>query len=342
MTRTSVLLLFGGQSPEHEVSIASARNVYAAMDDRTYDITLCYISRNGHWHVVNDIEQLDGQHPLLHPVLGGKHFVTDPGAKPIVPDVLLPILHGTNGEDGSIQGLAQLMGVPIVGCGVLGSALCMDKEVAKRLLLAAGIPVADYQLHRSHEPLPKFSQLTLRLGNPLFVKPASQGSSVGVHRVFDEAGFIKALADAHTYDHKVLIEQAVKGREIECSVLGNEKPQASGVGEVRPVEGTFYDYDAKYSATSKTELFIPADVSQEITQKVRQTSLRAYQVLECRGLARVDFFVSDTGDIWLNEVNTLPGFTNISMYPKLWRQAGLGYAQLIDKLITFALETHAP
>ncbi len=337
MSRIRVLLLFGGQSPEHDVSIASARNVYAALDDRTYDISLCYIGRDGHWHVVEDIEQLEGKHPLLHPVLGGKHFMTEPGNKPLVPDVLLPVLHGTNGEDGSVQGLAQLTGIPIVGCGVLGSAVCMDKEISKRLLRAAGIQVADYVLHRAHEPLPKFAQLTLQLGNPLFVKPASQGSSVGVHRVFDEAGFVDALHEAHTYDRKVLIEQAMNGREIECSILGNEKPEASGLGEVRPEAGAFYDYDAKYSVHSKTELFIPADVPDDIAQKVRETALLAYKTLECRGLARVDFFVSDAGDIWLNELNTLPGFTNISMYPKLWRQSGLGYAQLIDKLIALAL-----
>lgn len=337
MSRTRVLLLFGGQSAEHDVSIASARNVYAALDDRIYDITLCYISRDGHWRLVEDIEQLEGKHLLLHPVLGGKHFITEPGAKPVVPDVLLPILHGTNGEDGSVQGLAQLMGIPIVGCGILASALCMDKELAKRLLRAKGVTVADYVLHRSHEPLPKFAQLTLQLGNPLFVKPASQGSSVGVHRVFDEAGFAAALADAHKYDHKVLIEQAVSGREIECSVLGNENPQASGVGEIKPADGNFYDYQAKYSADSKTQLFVPADIPDETAQKVRQISLQAYKALECRGLARIDFFVNDNGDIWLNELNTLPGFTNISMYPKLWRQAGLSYAQLIDKLIKLAL-----
>lgn len=336
MSRTRLLLLFGGQSAEHDVSIASARNVYAALDDRSYDVTLCYIGRDGHWHLVDDIEQLEGKHPLLHPVLGGKHFITEPGAKPIVPDVLLPILHGTNGEDGSVQGLAQLMGLPIVGCNILGSAICMDKEVAKRLLRAEGIAVADYVLHRAHRPIPKFAQLTLQLGNPLFVKPASQGSSVGVHKVFDEASFAEALYDAHKYDHKVLIEQAVSGREIECSIIGNDKPEASGLGEVRPA-AEFYSYEAKYSPDSKTELFIPADLPSDVAQRVRQTALRAYAALECRGLARIDFFVNDTGDIWLNEVNTLPGFTNISMYPKLWRQSGLGYAELIDKLIKLAL-----
>lgn len=337
MNRISVLLLFGGESTEHDVSIASARNVYAALDDRAYEITLCYISRDGHWHIVDDIEQLEGKHPLLHPVLGGKHFMTEPGAKPVVPDVLLPILHGRGGEDGSVQGLAQLMGIPVVGCGILSSAMCMDKEVAKRLLRAEGITVADYAVHWAHEPSPTFSQLIVRLGAPLFVKPASQGSSVGVHRVSNEAEFTQALADAHKYDRKVLIEQALNGREIECAVLGNEAPKVSSLGEIRPESGTFYSYNAKYAADSKAELFVPADLPKDVAQKVRDISLQAFKVLECRGLARVDFFVNDSGEIWLNEVNTLPGFTNISMYPKLWRESGMSYAQLINKLIELAL-----
>ncbi len=335
MHRTRVLLAFGGESAEHDVSVASARNVYAALDDRKYDIDLCYISRDGHWHLVDDIESLQGHHPLLLPMLGGKHFVTD-GGKSIVPNVILPILHGTNGEDGSVQGLAQLLHIPIVGCGILPGALCMDKEVSKRLLQAAGLRIADYAVHHAHQPAPKFAQLTLQLGNPLFVKPATQGSSVGVHKVFDEASFAGALADAHKYDGKVLIEQAVHGREIECAVLGNDDPQASAVGEIRPQEGDFYSYDEKYSPNSKTQLIIPADLPPETADAVRAAAIKAYQTLECRGLARVDFFV-DGENVIVNEINTLPGFTNISMYPKLWRQSGLGYSQLIDKLIELAV-----
>jgi D-alanine-D-alanine ligase len=341
MNRIRVLLLFGGESAEHDVSIASARNVYAALDDRKYEVDLCYISRDGHWHLVDDIEQLEGQHPLLSPVLGGKHFVAHPSGRSIVPQVLLPILHGPNGEDGSVQGLAQLLHIPVVGCGVLGSAVCMDKEVAKRLLVQADIPVADFILHRAHEPLPSFAHLTLKLGNPLFVKPASQGSSVGVHRVHDEAAFTAAMSDAHTYDDKVLIEQAITGREVECAILGNAAPEASSLGEIRPHEGNFYSYEEKYSPHSKTELVIPADIPKDVAEQVQQTALAAYRALECRGLARVDFFVTDEGRIYVNEVNTMPGFTNISMYPKLWRASGLGYSQLIDRLITLALERHA-
>jgi len=331
------MMLFGGESPEHEVSIASARNVYAALDDRKYDVTLCYISKDGHWHLIDDLSALDGPHQLLLPMLGGKHFVAQPSGKSFVPDVLLPILHGPNGEDGSVQGLAQLMHLPIVGCGIIGSAVCMDKEVSKQLLRQAGIAVAPHLVHRQHEPLPDFGHVSLRLGSPIFVKPANLGSSVGVSKVTDKAEFIKALGAAHTHDKKVLIEQAIKGREIECAVMGNDNPEASGVGEIKPGED-FYSYTDKYDTTSTAQIILPAELSQDVVRKIRQTAIAAYKTLQCRGLARVDFFVTEDDTIYVNELNTMPGFTNISMYPKLWRAEGLNYPQLIDKLITLALE----
>lgn len=338
MQRIRVLLLFGGESAEHEVSIASARNVYAAMDDAKYDISLVYITKDGRWLLVDSIENLVGARRSLLPVLGGKHFITEPDGASIVPDVIVPILHGPNGEDGTVQGLAQLLKIPIVGCGVLGSAICMDKEVSKRLLKAAGVLVAEVVVHFAHEPVPSFPHITLQLGNPVFVKPANLGSSVGVTKVYNEAQFATALANAHQHDRKVLIEQAITGREIECAVLGNDAPQASGAGEIKPA-ADFYTYDAKYSPTSETALEIPANLPPDIAQKIRDTALAAYKVLECRGLARVDMFLTDDGSIFLNELNTMPGFTNISMYPKLWRETGLNYAQLIDKLIQLAVES---
>lgn len=287
--------------------------------------------------MVDDIEQLDQAHKVLLPVLGGKHFVVEPGGMLITPEVILPILHGPNGEDGSVQGLAQLLNIPIVGCGIVGSAVCMDKDVAKRLLIQAHLPVSDFVVHRSGDPMPDFSHITLQLGNPLFVKPANMGSSVGVNKVHTEQEFSEAIATALKYDTKVLIEQAITGRELECSVLGNEAPEASGVGEVTaPAEG-FYSYDEKYSADSHTGLSIPADITDDELQKIRDIALKAYRTLECRGMARVDVFLTPEGHVFINELNTLPGFTNISMYPKLWREAGLGYAQLIDKLIALAL-----
>lgn len=336
MQRIRVLLVFGGQSAEHEVSIASARNVYAAMDDAKYDITLAYITKDGRWHLVADIEQLDGDHKALLPVLGSKHFIVEPGGMLVTPEVMLPILHGPNGEDGSVQGLAQLLNIPIVGCGIVSSAVCMDKDVAKRLLVQAGLPVADFLVHRQGDATPDFSHVTLTLGNPVFVKPANMGSSVGVSKVHTEQEFVAALSNALKYDNKVLIEQAIVGRELECAVLGNEMPEASGIGEVRAPEG-FYSYDEKYSAESHTGLSIPADITDDEAQKIRAIALKAYRALECRGMARVDVFLTSEGAVFINELNTLPGFTNISMYPKLWRESGLGYAQLIDRLVGLAL-----
>jgi len=337
MTTIRVLLAFGGESAEHDVSIASARNVFAALDNTIYDVDLCYITRDGRWQLVQDIEQLEGEHDTLVPQLGTGTFTA--GSKTLQPTVLLPILHGSNGEDGSVQGLAQLMHIPIVGCGILSAALCMDKEVAKRLLRAAGMNVTDYAVHYSYEVAPDFAAMSAKLGDILFVKPATQGSSVGVHKVRTAQEFAAALADAHGYDRKVLIEAAATGREIECAVLGNDQPQASQPGEIKPGE-EFYSYDDKYAETSSAQVIVPADLPEVVAQKVREAALQAYRALECRGLARVDFFV-DGDEVTVNEINTLPGFTNISMYPKMWQAEGVHYPQLVGKLIDLALENNA-
>lgn len=335
MTKIRVLLAFGGESTEHEVSIASARNVFAALDNQKYDVDLCYITRDGRWELIQDVEQLEGEHDQLLPALGAGAFTVN--GQRITPDVMLPILHGPNGEDGSVQGLAQLLHIPVVGCGILGSAICMDKEVTKRLLQAADIGIADYVVHYAHEPALNFAAVTAKLGDVLFIKPACQGSSVGVHKVRTADEFNDAITDAHRYDRKVLIESAVSGREIECAVLGNDQPQASPVAEIKPGED-FYSYDDKYAEDSGAQVILPADLPEDITENVRSLAIKAYRVLECRGLSRVDFFVNDDGTIQVNEVNTLPGFTNISVYPKAWQQAGVSYPQLIDKLIALALE----
>lgn len=334
MTKIRVLLAFGGESTEHEVSIASARNIFAALDDTKYEVNLCYISRDGRWQLVRDIEQLDGDHEMLTPQLGTGEFTTKSTA--ITPDVLVPILHGTNGEDGSVQGLAQLMHVPVVGCGILGSAICMDKEVAKRLLRAEGIGVTDGIVHYGSQAAPDYAALSADLGSTLFVKPARQGSSVGVHKVHTAGELTAALADAHSYDYKALIEGAVDGREIECAVLGNYDPETSQPGEIKPGE-EFYSYDDKYAEDSTAQVIVPADLPEDVIATVRETAIKAYRALECRGLARVDFFVTQDG-VLVNEINTLPGFTNISMYPKMWEAAGVSYPQLVDKLIALALE----
>lgn len=336
MSKRTILLLFGGESAEHEVSIRSASNVFDALDKSKYDISLCYIDRDGTWWHTNEVVERSAMDPQLHPVLGEGKLVNSAG-EGTRPDVILPVLHGQNGEDGSVQGLAQLLHVPIVGCEVLGSAICMDKDIAKRLLMQANVPVADYVVHRLGQPAPQYSDVQAKLGYVLFVKPANQGSSVGVSRVENAEEFDAAITEALKHDHKVIIERAISGRELECAVLGNEKPEASVVGEILPEE-TFYSYDAKYAADTLTKTSTDIELPEGVSDRIREMAVEAYVALECRGLARVDFFLADDGTIYINEINTLPGFTNISMYPQLWQETGLGYPQLLDRLVELALE----
>lgn len=336
MSKRTILLLFGGESAEHEVSIRSASNVFDALDKSKYDISLCYIDRDGTWWHTNEVVERSAMDPQLHPVLGEGKLVNSAG-EGTRPDVILPVLHGQNGEDGSVQGLAQLLHVPIVGCEVLGSAICMDKDIAKRLLMQANVPVTDYVVHRLGQPAPQYSDVQAKLGDVLFVKPANQGSSVGVSRVENAEEFDAAITEALKHDNKVVIERAISGRELECAVLGNEKPEASVVGEILPEE-TFYSYDAKYAADTLTKTSTDIELPEGVSDRIREMAVEAYVALECRGLARVDFFLADDGTIYINEINTLPGFTNISMYPQLWQETGLGYPQLLDRLVELALE----
>lgn len=338
MQRTSVLLVFGGESSEHEVSVSSARNVYAAMDDEKYDVLLGYIDKQGKWWLLDSFGMQIDTHgmPQLLPVLGGKGFVTMPGNKIISPQVILPILHGKNGEDGSVQGLAQLAHVPIAGADMTASVVAMDKLLCKELV-AKHFPVVPYRVHRVSDPMPDFNKLSMTLGSPLFVKPTRAGSSMGVTKVYSEEELVQALADAHKHDDVALIEQAVTARELEVGILGSPPTlQVTGVGEVIPGE-EFYNYTAKYSNTA-TKLVIPADIDAALAEDICSRAERIYELLGCNGLARVDFFYSDNGTVYFNELNTLPGFTNTSMYPKLWRQQGLGYPQLIERLLDDALE----
>lgn len=341
MQRPTVLLLFGGESSEHEVSISSARNVYAALDDTKFDVVLCFIDKQGKWHLLNDFGMAISTHdaPQLVPALGSACFMTVPASHMIQPDVILPILHGKNGEDGSVQGLAQLLHIPIVGCDMTASAICMDKLATKQILEANGIAGVDFVVHHEGEIKPSFDSLSEKLGQKLFVKPTRAGSSVGVSKVTNEDELATALDVAHKHDAVVLIERGVDGREIEVAVLGNPpEHKASRPGEIK-AEGEFYSYDSKYSSTSGSTVIIPAEMNETIEQRIRDLALQAYSLLGCRGLARVDFYLLDDGTIYLGEVNTIPGFTNISMYPKLWRQAGLGYPELIERLISDALHS---
>jgi len=265
-----------------------------------------------------------------------------PGA-PVALDVLFPIVHGHGGEDGTLQGLLELAGLPYVGSGVLGSAVQMDKEVSKRLLVQAGIPVTPWRVVHEQELARDAKGVAVRiadeLGLPLFVKPANSGSSVGIAKIKDVKALPRALAEATRYDTKLIVETGLDAREIEVAVLGNEEPEASVPGEIRP-RRDWYDYEAKYVDES-TELLVPAPISEEEAERVRDLALRAYRVLEGAGMGRVDFLMSRrTGDFYLNEINSLPGFTEVSMYPRLWEASGLPYPQLLDRLIELAIERH--
>jgi D-alanine-D-alanine ligase len=344
MERTTVLLLFGGESSEHDVSISSARNVYAAIDDEKYTVLLSYIDRQGKWWLLDYLGSEISTHgaPQITPVLGTGSFITIPGSRIITPDVILPILHGKNGEDGSVQGLAQLLHTPIVGCDMTSSAICMDKVATKEILMTHSISVAPYEVHRVGDKRPDFNQLSMRLGSPMFVKPAKAGSSVGVSKVYSEEELTKALELAHVHDKVALIERGITGRELEVSVLGNPpRHEVSGVGEVKP-GADFYSYDAKYASSSTSQLTIPAEIDDKTRARLRHMAGTVYELLGCRGLSRVDFFLGDDGTIYVNEINTLPGFTNISMYSKLWREEGMSYSQLIERLLSLALEKDEP
>jgi D-alanine-D-alanine ligase len=375
-------VLFGGRSGEHEVSIVSATSIMNVLDPAKYEIIPIGITKTGQWiagkdalpALKNEI-RLPAKYSVLTPDpeesglvaisrLEGKADSALAIREPI--DVMIPVLHGTYGEDGCFQGLAELSGIPYVGPGVLGSAVCMDKVVQKQVCLQAGIPAVDYlwfhvELTESgnHGDIRvagsvslgehHLAGLTLRevasraantLGLPLFVKPANSGSSVGVGRAKSEAEIVTAIVNAARIDNKILIETGVSNpREIECAVLGNLSPKVSVAGEIIP-SNDFYDYDSKYVDGASTSV-IPADIPQEISDSIRQTAIRAFIASGCEGMARVDFLLSrETNKFYLNELNTIPGFTSISMYPKLWEATGLVYPDLLDTLIQLAVERH--
>ena len=254
-------------------------------------------------------------------------------------DVVFPVLHGPYGEDGSVQGLLKTAGIPFAGPGVLAAAVGMDKDVMKRLLVGAGIPVADFRVAHAAEPRPEWDAIAGVLGVPVFVKPANMGSSVGIRKVAEPAAFAEAVEDAFAYDAKIVIERAVAGREIECAVLGNDDPIASVAGEVIP-HHEFYSYEAKYLDDDGAELVIPADLDPSLAARVRETALEAFRALCCDGMARVDFFLQEDGSLLVNELNTIPGFTRISMYPKLWEASGIPYGELIERLLRLGIERY--
>ncbi len=346
-----VAILFGGKSAEHEISLISARNIFQTLDKKKYQIIAVGIDKRGRWYVDESARLLRDRHlskvefagmnktaaivpgetptPIIEP-LSGKHF----GAV----DVVIPVLHGPLGEDGTIQGLLKLANLPFVGAGVLGSAVGMDKDVMKRLLRDASIAVPKFLVfERRERNAIGFARVKKALGLPLFVKPANLGSSVGISKVVKRSEFAAALREAFCYDNKIIIEEAIRGREIECSVLGNQVPIASLPGEI-VVAREFYSYDAKYLDDQGARLEIPAPLPKKTVKIIQQTAVRAYRTLCCEGMARVDFFLRPNGQVLVNEINTIPGFTKISMYPKMWQASGLSYSRLIDRLIALALE----
>ena len=375
-------VLFGGRSGEHEVSLLSAASILKAIDQTKFDVVPIGITKEGHWLAASDATSLleGGQGAVARRLRAGDPEAT-PGAKLLhegIPtlmapepakagasstgslkrrladkssaiDVVFPVLHGTFGEDGTIQGLFELAGIAYVGSGVLGSSAGMDKDVMKRLFRDAGLAIvrhltflrADWQ----KDPKRMRKEIEKKLDYPLFVKPANLGSSVGVSKARDRKELEKAMDEAAAYDRKIIIEEGVggkdrKAREIECSVLGNDRPEASIAGEVVPCKD-FYDYEAKY-LTEGSELIIPAKLSKKQMQQVQEMAVQAFLAVDCAGMARVDFLMDPkTEKIYVNEVNTIPGFTAISMYPKLWAASGLPYPKLIDRLIQLALERHA-
>ena len=351
--------LYGGRSGEHDVSLCSAASVFSALDRNKYYVTAIGIDRDGRWYVQDKLQIIPDKD------FGRKMALKKSGTwlvnhfeqknklhlynlknknKEVIVDVVIPVLHGTFGEDGTLQGLLELAMVPYVGADVIGSAVGMDKDVAKRLLNEAGIPVAPsvtVSKQQWQDNTKIISKIALaKLGLPLFVKPVCAGSSVGVKKVKKKELLAKAMNFAFQFDTRVMIEKAVDCREIECAVLGNETPAASILGEIIP-HHEFYSYEAKYLDPEGAALKIPAQVKASLANKIRETALDGYMALGCSSMARVDFFLDKkTGKFYLNEINTLPGFTSISMYPKLWEATGLKYSDLLNKLIELALDRH--
>jgi D-alanine-D-alanine ligase len=311
-----VAVIYGGRSGEHEVSVRSARAVMDAMDRNKYEVLPFFISPAGKWD----------PRPIL----------PEPGANPGI-DVVFPVLHGTFGEDGTMQGLLELAALPYVGAGVLGSSLAMDKDVMKRLCRERGLPVVDWIALAPSEADP--DEILRRLDLPVFVKPSNLGSSVGISKAKTREQLRAALSLAAGFDRKLIVERAITGREIECAVLGNDRPLASLPCEVFPSR-EFYDYEDKYLLDS-ARFRVPAELSPDQTEQVRRLAVECYRAVECEGMARVDFFLEGSaGRVFINEINTIPGFTSISMFPRMWAAAGLPFPQLIDRLIELALDRH--
>jgi D-alanine-D-alanine ligase len=352
--KTRVAILFGGKSAEHEVSLMSAKSIFDNIDKSKYEVSMIGVDKQGHWFLNEGAKALlNSNDPklialnksnralVLNPGAESHSFLDVSGGHSIGKvDVVFSVMHGTMGEDGSMQGLLRTAGIAYVGPGVLASSVGMDKDVSKRLLRDAGVPIAKFMTIQRHQAKSlNYKAVSAELGPVVFVKPANTGSSVGIHKVKSEKDFDSAIRDAFQYDTKILIEEFIKGREIEVAVLGNESPEASVPGEVIP-KHEFYSYEAKYIDENGAAIEIPARLDSKTIKRVQELAVKTFTTLCCEGLARVDFFLTESGELFLNEINTLPGFTKISMYPKMWEASGIGYTALIDRLIQLALSRH--
>ncbi len=351
MSRIRIGVLFGGRSTEHEVSILSARSIIGALDPQRFEVVPLYIDRTGRWLLGESLQRLIQAEDTQQYV----YLPPDPTQRALVPaaraaesgarlpplDVVFPVFHGLNGEDGTIQGVLELANVPYVGSGVLGSALGLDKIYMKRAFAAVGLPVVEYlpttRRRFEQDPTTFASEVEARLGYPCFAKFANSGSSVGTTKAHNREELLAGLRLAAGFDRKLLVERGIDARELEVSVLGNDEPEASVVGEVIPAR-EFYDYEAKYLDEGST-LAIPAEIPTDSSEEIRAMAVQAFQAVDAAGMARVDFFLErKTNRVYVNEVNTIPGFTRISMYPKLWEASGLPYPRLLERLIELAIE----
>ena len=343
MGKTRVGIIYGGRSVEHEISILSARNIVHNIDKDKFETTLIGIDKSGKWFLTNAMEQRISEGEPLELLLDTTSPEFRTASSKHIFDVVFPVLHGTDGEDGAVQGLLQTLGIAYVGSDVLGSAVAMDKLVSKQLLEANNVPVAAY-LHYFIQDRKRISypEVTDKLGHSIIVKPVNLGSSVGVTKVNSVEDFETAIDDAFQYDNSILIEEFIEGREVECAVLGNENPIVSIAGEIKLSDKyDFYSYTAKYEDPDSADIVIPAAMDKEVHNRIKEYSLRAYQVLHCSDLSRVDLFVTKENKVFVNEVNTLPGFTNISMYPSLLQYENVPYQELITRLIQMALDRNA-
>jgi D-alanine-D-alanine ligase len=343
-SKKKVAILYGGRSVEHGVSVNSAKNIFEYINKEEFEPVAIGISKSGQWFLTKsidkDIEQgqalgliLDTHHPGFILLASGDRFKVD---------IIFPVLHGTDGEDGSIQGLIKALDMPMVGTGVLGSAISMNKIVAKRLLKDAGLPVTKFlAYHFNDKAKISFTTVSKTLGLPFIVKSASLGSSVGVNKVSSKNEFKKAIDEGFKFDHEIIIEEFIVGREIECALLGNTPAQASNPGEIIiSKEYEFYTFDAKYVDATAVDIKVPAELEKTVIKKIKDVSVQAYQALHCEDFARVDLFLTKKGKVYVNEINTIPGFTNSSMYPVMWKERGISFTELITQLLNLAYDRY--